>query len=67
VTTPYLGINEKHFFSGHYYISSQVNLQDGRALDVVEDRTADACKALIEQSLSEDQRQQVTTVALDMW
>jgi transposase len=67
VTIPYLGIDEKQFLSGHCYISTLVDVQGGRVLDIVEDRTEEACKTLIEQSLSEDQRQQVTAVALDMW
>jgi transposase len=36
-------------------------------LDVVEERTEQACKTLIEQSLSEQQRKHVTAVALDIW
>jgi transposase len=67
VTIPHLGIDEKQFRSGHRYISSLVDLQGGRVLDVVEERTEQACKTLIEQSLSEQQRKQVTAVALDMW
>lgn len=67
VTIPYLGIDEKQFRKGHQYISSLVDLQQGRVLDVVETRTEEACKALIEQSLTEEQQQQVTAVALDMW
>jgi transposase len=67
VAIPHLGIDEKQFRSGHRYISSLVDLQQGRVLDVVEDRTEEACKALIEQSLSKKQQQQVTAVALDMW
>lgn len=64
---PYIGIDEKQFRSGQNYISSLVDLQEGHVLDVVEERTEKACKQLIEQSLSEEQRQQVTAVALDMW
>ena len=67
VTIPYLGIDEKQFRKGHRYISSLVDLQQGRVLDVVENRTEEACKALIEQSLTTEQQQQVTGVALDMW
>ena len=67
VTIPYLGIDEKQFRKGHKYISSLVDLQQGRVLDVVEDRTEKACKALIEQSLTPKQQQQVTGVAVDMW
>ena len=44
---PYIGIDEKQFRSGHRYISSLVDLQGGRVLDVVEDRTEESCKSLI--------------------
>lgn len=64
---PYIGIDEKQFRSGHRYISSLVDLNGSRVLDVVEERTETACKLLIEQSLSESQQKQVTAVALDMW
>ena len=67
VTIPYLGIDEKQFRKGHKTISSLVDLQQGRVVDVVEDRTEAACQALIEQSLTPEQQQQVTGVALDMW
>jgi transposase len=67
VTIPYLGIDEKQFRNGQCYISSLVDLQGGRVLDVVEDRKEEGCKALLEQSLSDEQRQEVTAVALDMW
>ena len=75
VTMPYPGIDEKLFRKSHKYISSLVDLQQGRVLDGVEDRTEKACQALIEQSpprqargpLTPEQQQQVTGVALDMW
>ena len=63
----YIGVDEKQFRSGHRYISSLVDLEGGRVLDVVEERTEEACKSLISQSLTEDQQTQVTAVALDMW
>jgi transposase len=64
---PYIGIDEKQFRSEHRYISSLVDLEGGRVLDVVEERTETACKALIEQALTESQQAHVTAVALDMW
>ncbi len=67
VAIPYIGIDEKQFRSGHRYISSMVDLQEGRILDVVEERTEKACNQLIEQALSPKQQKQVTAVALDMW
>ena len=64
---PYIGIDEKQFRSGHRYISSLVDLQGGRVLDVVEERTEEACKYLISKALTVKQQEQVTAVALDMW
>lgn len=63
----YLGIDEKQFRSGHRYITNLVDLKQGRVLDVVEDRKEEACRALLLQALTPDQREQVTAVALDMW
>lgn len=63
----YVGIDEKQFRSGHQYISSVVDLDGGRILDVVEERTEAACKRLIDQCLSEKQQAQVSAVAMDMW
>ena len=63
----YLGIDEKQFRSGHCYISSLIDLDGSRVLDVVEERTEAACKTLIEQALTKKQQGQVTAVALDMW
>jgi len=67
VEIPFIGIDEKQFRSGHQYISSIVDLQGGRVLDIVEERTEVACKTLISQALTAAQQKQVTAVALDMW
>jgi len=67
VEIPYIGIDEKQFRKGHRYISSLVDLNGGRVLDVVEERTEKACKALITKALNEEQQAKVTAVALDMW
>lgn len=64
---PTIGIDEKQFLSGHCYISTLVDLEGGRVLDVVEERTEAACNALINKALSEEQQEAVTAVALDMW
>lgn len=61
----YLGIDEKQFRSGHRYITNLVDLKQGRVLDVVEDRKEDACKALLLQALTKEQREEVTAVALE--
>lgn len=63
----HVGIDEKQFRKGHQYISSMVDLDEGRVLDVVEGRTEEACETLISTALTEDQQSQVKAVALDMW
>lgn len=63
----YLGIDEKQFRSGHRYISNLYDLEGGRVLEVVEERTEQACHTLIEQALTHKQQARVTAVALDMW
>ena len=63
----YIGIDEKQFRSGHRYVSCLVDLKGSRVLDVVENRTEQACKELIEAALSKGQRKKVKAVALDMW
>ena len=67
VAIPYIGIDEKQFRSGQNYISSLVDLEGGRVLEIVEERTEKACNTLIEKALTESQQEQVTAVALDMW
>ena len=64
---PSIGIDEKQFRSGHQYISSLFDLEGGRVLDVVEERTEEACKSLIDMALTESQKEHVTAVAMDMW
>ncbi len=66
-TIRYLGIDEKQFRSGHRYISNLYDLEGGRVLEVVEERTEQACHTLIEQALTHKQQAKVTAVALDMW
>ncbi len=63
----YLGIDEKQFCSGHRYFSNLYDLESGRVLEVVEERTEQACNTLIEQALTHKQQANVSAVALDMW
>lgn len=64
---PYIGIDEKQFRKGHNYISSLVDLSASRILDVVEDRTEEATKTLLDKALNPQQQSQVVAVSLDMW
>lgn len=59
--------DEKQFLSEHRHISSLVDLQGGRVLEVVEELTETACKDLIEKALTELQPTHVSAVALNMW
>ena len=65
-TLQHLGIDEKSFGKGQSYISLLTDLQEGRVLEVVEERTQAAAEALWE-TLPEQQRREVEAVALDMW
>jgi len=62
----HIGIDEKNFLKGHSYASILSDLDQGRVLDVVPDRTEEAA-ALLFNSLSGKQRASVEAVAMDMW
>jgi transposase len=62
----HLGIDEKSFRSGHRYVSTLNDLTLGRVLEVVEGRTEASASKLFE-SLTNDQREKVEAIALDMW
>jgi transposase len=53
-------MDEKQFRSGHQYITNLLDLEQGRILDVVEERKEVSCKTLLETALTPDQREQVT-------
>lgn len=63
----YVGIDEKSFLKGHRYASLMTDLEKGRVLEVVEDRTKESAKTLIERALSATQRPLVKAAAMDMW
>lgn len=63
----YVGVDEKSFQRGHSYVTSVVDLDRSRVLEVVEERTEASCTALLEAALTEEQRLQVKAVAVDMW
>jgi transposase len=62
----YLGMDEKSFRRGQSYITLLTDLEGGRVLDVVEDRT-EAAAERVWQTLSPEQKQAVEAVAADMW
>ena len=63
-----VGIDEKSFLRGHNYITLLNDLEGGRVLDVVPERTEKACRELIVKALPTDwSRFEIKAVAMDMW
>ena len=63
-----VGIDEKSFLRGHNYITLLNDLDGGRVLDVVPERTQDACRELIVKALpTEWSRFKIKAVAMDTW
>lgn len=63
----YIGIDEKSFLKGHQYASLMTDLDHGRVLDVVEGRTKEGTKTLIDIALSDTQCASVEAASMDMW
>lgn len=63
----HLSIDEKSFRAGHHYATVLSNPLQGNVLEVVEHRTKQACETLLDKALSEQERQVVKTISLDMW
>jgi transposase len=61
-----VGIDEKSFGAGQSYVSLMSDLEAGRVLEVVPERTTEAGQRLW-QRLGPEQRQRVEAVALDLW
>ncbi len=67
VTIEYLGIDEKSHRKGHDYVTLINDIDGGRVLDGVKDRTQAACEEALEVALTDNQREQVKAVAIDRW
>jgi transposase len=66
-TLKHLSLDEKSFQKGQKYITVLGDSEAKRVLEVIEDRTLEATKTLITDSLSAPQREQVQSVSMDMW
>lgn len=66
-TIEHIGIDEKSFLKGHRYASLMTDLDKGRVLEVVEDRTKESVQTLIKSALSDVQLPGVRAAAMDMW
>lgn len=62
----YVGIDEKAIRKGHRYATLLNDLENGRVIDLIEERTQQAAENLLYQ-LPEASRQSIQAVALDMW
>lgn len=62
-----LSLDEKAFQKGHNYVTVLSDPATGNVIDIVKDRTKEACKTLLDNSLSELQKSKVETISLDMW
>jgi transposase len=62
----HVGIDEKSFGKGHDYVSVMTDLDQGRVLEVVPDRTLQSTNKLWE-TLTDLQKLNVKAVAMDMW
>lgn len=67
LTFDHLSIDEKSFRKGHHYITVLSHPASGCVLDVEEDRTKEACKKLLSNSLTTEQLNKVSAISMDMW
>ena len=63
----HLGLDEKAFQQGHVYATILTDLDDGRVLDLVENRTEEAATQLLESALTKEQKARVASVCMDLW
>lgn len=62
-----LSIDEKSFQKGHKYISVLSSPDEGVVIDVCVGRKKEDCKKMLEQNLSEKQKEYVENISMDMW
>ena len=63
----YLSIDEKSFQKGHKYVSILSDPDEKRVLDLVEGRTQENVEELFKSAITEQQREKVLAVSMDMW
>jgi transposase len=67
VTMEHLSIDEKSFKEGHNYVSVLSHPKTGTVIDVSDGRDTRAVDMLFETALTQEQRESVRTISLDMW
>jgi transposase len=63
---PKLGVDEKAFRKGHHYLTIVVNAETGAVEYIGQDRTKASLDGFF-QSISQQQRESIETIAMDMW
>jgi len=61
------GLEEKSFQQGHQYATILSDLDAGRVVEVIQDRTQEAATTLLDTALTPAQKQSVASVSMDMW
>jgi transposase len=62
-----IGLDEKSMKRGHQYLSVLTDTDRSKVLDVVEHRTEESAKTLLNKGLTEAQREKILCVTMDMW
>ncbi len=65
-TIKHTGIDEKSFLKCHSYASLLTDIDQGRVLDVIEGRTEESAKSLLN-TLSENQKKSIEAASMDFW
>lgn len=66
-TVAHVGLDEKAFQQGHTYATLLTDLDQGRVIDLVENRTEEAATTLLDTALTKAQKASVQSVSLDLW
>lgn len=62
-----LSIDEKSFKNGHNYVSVLSSPYGASVIDVVEGRTKQSVRELLDKSLTKQQQKNIKTISMDMW
>lgn len=62
-----ISLDEKSIFDGHNYITILSDPINQRILDIIEGRTIESTKELIQTTLTQNQQENITDVTMDMW
>jgi transposase len=63
----YLGVDEKSFQRRYEFVTVVSDLEEGRVLFVADDRKQESLEAFWAMGLTDQQRAEITAIAMDMW